>query len=543
MSVTSRMRELFSRTKRSAQLSTSVVQHEVIDDIVLEELRRDSHRFDAALNARPTLKLGQEDDGTPIEREYDIAPDLYGDLFHSHYTSGDRVHVKDGDDVRSSHELHRRIMDAYVNHDEFLKTRPYTANDDLSAMLATMAAQHVMDEELASTLKEHAERAADMAQWEQQSEQAEDELQDLRERAMREKGEQGAVSQHVLDGITAAGERKREARAQLQQAIEEQDQASLGSAVGPAIDKAVTQARETADAWCSIPGTAVGDKSRLSPEQAFELAAAWRDNDRLRKIAQVIGRFERDFRFQRANRVQGGRDEVVGVELGNDLELMLPTEAMKLGHPMLKLQWQRQYLERSLLQYEMVGIEESGMGPIVCAVDRSGSMSSGAGLRSVFAAAIGLSLLAVAQREKRDFAALDFEHGVTQEYLFPRRGAIDTDAVTRFASAPARGGGTDITAALRRASEIIMGAPDFKSADIILLSDGDDTWADDDEQLCTELAAKGVRVHGIVINEKSKTTHYTEQVSKLTGGVSVAVSDLSLDKPSDATSRLAAGIT
>jgi uncharacterized protein with von Willebrand factor type A (vWA) domain len=535
MTVSSRIRDLFGRAKSSPALSTSVVQHQRIDDLVLDDLRADSKSFDAMLIDRPTLQLGEDENGQAIEKTYDLAPPLYSDLFHAHYTQGDEVKLTPGDEVKASHDLNRRVMEAFVNHDEFRKTRSLTRNDELTAALSTRAAKAVLDEELGSTLKAHAERAAEMDEREQQMAEQEDALRELRERAAREKREGGAVSDQVRDAIQDAARQKADARQSLQDLIQQQDNANVGYDVQQAVDQAAKDAQDTASSWASIPGSCVGDKSRMSPDQAFELATKWKDNHQLAEVAKLVGRFERDFRFQRSNRIQGGRDEVVDVELGNDLAVVLPTELMKLADPILRMKFFRQYTNKSLLQYETVGNAEAGNGPIIPCIDRSGSMGFD---RSVFANAITLAMLSIARREKRDFASIDFMTTADEPVFFPKRGAIDTDAVTQIAMG-AGSGGTDITAALRRAREVINTVPAFKSADIIIITDGADGWVEDDIEIANEFAARGIRIHAMVIG--CGETFYTNEAARLTGGTAVSIEDLKA--PSDATSTLAGAIS
>lgn len=525
MDVPDRVRDLFARTKQAPKLSGSVVHHERIDEIVRDDLREHSPRFDETLGHTVDVEA---DDGAV--NTYEQAPDLWEDLFYSHFTSGDEVRIRDAKEVKPSNMLHQRIMDHFVHHDEFLKTRPLVRDDDLASALSTMAAQATLEEELKTTLREHADRAAQMSEAEQRMASHERSLEELRERVRG-----GDTSETTLDAIRDLAAEKAAERSALQGLIEEQDGAMIGAAAAEAVDAAAGAAHEIADAFVSMPGTGRGQKSRMSPEEAFDLAIRWRDNPQLREVMKLVGRMERDFRFQRSNRVQGGREIIVDVELGNDLDLLLPTEAMKLMHPLTEALFYRGYVERTLLQYETVGDSPAGDGPLIVCRDCSGSMS---GQKMVWASAITLAMLAVAQRERRSFANIDFNRTVIGSDSFLRGKAVDPHAVTEIAAQGASGG-TDITKALIKATEIVFGQGEFRSADIVVITDGSDTWDDHDIALAKLCSERGVRCHAFVIGPPE--THYTNQLTELTGGTPAAVTDLY--NPSEATRHVVQAIS
>lgn len=529
-----RIRALFARAKEAPKLSPSVVRHQRIDEIVRDDLREHSTRFDNALNTTPTLDLGEDEHGQPREQEYDLAGDLWSDLFYSHYTSGDHVEIKRGEEVRPSHNLHQRIMEHYVNHDEFARTRPLTRDDEMAAALSTMAAQNTLEQELQTTLKEHAERAQQMGGIEDALGDAEKQLQDLREKAKQEAAN-GAVSEATQDAIRDLAQQKQQGRDALTDLINQQDESGFGTAAANAVDNAAQEAKDIADTWAQMPGTARGQRGTMSPDAAFELATRWKDNDQLREVLKLVGRMERDFRFQRSNRVQGGREEIVDVELGNDIGLLLPIEAMKLGHPILRLQFFKQFAERSLLQFETVGENPSGDGPIIVCRDISGSMG---GARIVWASAVSLALLSVAQRERRAFAHIDFTTQLMGVWQFPKAKTPNAEDVLNIAST-APTGGTDIPTAMAEAKRLIDSGGEFRSADIVIVTDGNDGWTEHAKAICDACAERGVRIHSFVIG--SLRTAFTDNCAEITGGTAVSIHDLTA--PSEATKQIVQAIS
>lgn len=526
--VSDRLKSLFARTKRAPDLSPSVVRHQRIDEIVRDDLADASGRFRNTLNRVPSIEV----DGAP--QDYDPAPDLWSDLFMAHYTPGDHVEIKGEGEVAPSRGLHSRIMEHYVNHPDFAKTRAATRSDDMSSGIVTIAAQAKVEAELGDTLRDHAERAREMQQHEDTMRESEERLRALRERAQREH-EQTGVTDATKDAIREEASAKGIARGALEKLIVEQDESGFGIDVAGAIDDAMKEAADYAATWSALPGSARGDAARMNPDAAFDLATKWKDNHQLREVAKIIGSFERDFRFSRSNRVQGGREEIVDVTLGADLDLILPTEVMKLGHPILRLQFFKQFVDRTLLQYDTIGENPSGDGPIIACRDCSSSM---AGQEMIFASAVDLALLSVATRERRSFANIDFNAHLRDVHVFRKNRPVDAQAVTDIAGTAASGG-TDITKAVAKAEEIMLGDGEFRTADIVVITDGADKWQDDDEVLYKRLAERGVRVHAITIGLAE--TPYTNRAAELTSGTAVGIFDLT--GPSDETKRIVQAIS
>jgi uncharacterized protein with von Willebrand factor type A (vWA) domain len=164
----------------------------------------------------------------------------------------------------------------------------------------------------------------------------------------------------------------------------------------------------------SIPGTGTGLGSDLPISSIRGLAQRLRDDARLRRIALLAGRLKRIAASKQRQKVKHGADEVTDITQGADIARLLPSELSKLGRRTLRLLFMRDLLERQCLQYQLTGAEVLGKGPLVVALDKSGSMD---GPRDVWATALALALLEQAQRENRMFALLLFDAGVKYEAI------------------------------------------------------------------------------------------------------------------------------
>lgn len=231
---------------------------------------------------------------------------------------------------------------------------------------------------------------------------------------------------------------------------------------------AVATTQEAAEALDGVNfgwGTGQGTHQPVDGVSYRTLAGRLRNDSRLLDIARLAGRFKRILANKRRQRVLHGADEVTDVEQGAELARLLPAELARLTHPRHRLAVLRDYAERQCLQYQLIGSETLGKGPLVVCLDKSGSMD---GTSDVWATALALALLDVARRERRAFALLSFDDGIRHEEVVPAGGELPERAL--FVSCA---GGTDISAAVTRGLDIIESHPGrLRKADIVLVTDG-----------------------------------------------------------------------
>lgn len=530
-SLKERVGGLFGGSKAAAvpKLSPLSVEHQPLDEFIFNEMRNGSKRFAEALT-RPVEVERELDDGTKQTEAYEQVFDLREDLFLAHHVGTDDVRMMPQTEVRPSAYLNAEIMAHFTNHPDFLATRPMTRMDEVGSTLATMAAQDTLDEELQTTLKDYAGAAQAAQGAEEIIRQVSELLQQLRDKVREAKANGLPIDPALIQQIKDLVKQRQDAAQQLD-TICQGPLGGMGASVGKAVAKAAQDAKELAEVYVSLPGVGIGAGQRIQPQHAIELAYRWRDAANLKKIAQLMGRLERDFRYKRSHRVVGGQDEIVGVETGNDLRILLPHEFVYLHHPILRTKWRKDFVSRQLLQYEMIGHAEAGKGPIIITIDSSGSMS---GTPNEWARAVALAMTSIAHRERRPVYIIEFAGAVTGEWYMPHKGGIDPEVATDFAMS-FNGGGTDNTAALRRAKQIFETHPDFKTADVLVITDGSDTLDQEDLELKAYFENRGVRIQGVVIG--MDRTPYTDMVCH----DSVPVYDLT--GSSEATDRIVQGLT
>jgi len=275
------------------------------------------------------------------------------------------------------------------------------------------------------------------------------------------------------------------------------EEKKIRRAIGTGCERAavaVDEMRESLEGLAGvgfIPGSGSAVGGQLPASSIRALAARLKSDSRLKEIALLAGRFKRIAASKRRSKVKHGADEISDIEQGGDLARLLPSELVKLAHPKLRLAFMRNFVERSALQYQLIGNEPLGKGPMVVLLDKSGSMD---GPRDTWATALALALLDEAQRERRMFALLCFDARVKFEAVVKPGEPLPEDALFTACA-----GGTEIADALERGLEIISSNPGpMKKADVVLITDGgSDTSAAPD--LRKKAAELGVAILGLGI--------------------------------------------
>lgn len=257
-------------------------------------------------------------------------------------------------------------------------------------------------------------------------------------------------------------------------------------------------------------------------EQYADLAES---NPSVRGLAARLGRYEADrgrVELEQVTRpdaqvavrlLRGGRSEVRGVRLSDDLDRLCASDLGLLAEPRLELLFYVKYAEKRLATYEMEARDsfawqrdtrrleprarEREKGPVILAIDTSASM---AGEAELVAKTLVMAVLRVAMRERRPAWLL----------AWSGRGDLREQELTRFPDAlPALihfltmsfRGGTDpepaLEATARRLSE-----GRWERADVLWVTDGVFTVTGRALEAFQRLREdRPVRVHALVVGE------------------------------------------
>lgn len=220
-------------------------------------------------------------------------------------------------------------------------------------------------------------------------------------------------------------------------------------------------------------GSNYSTETQLKIADKIQLAQRIQASPKLQAIAELAGKKIAIAAKMQRSKVKEGRTEIIGVTTGNDLTRLLPCELVKLTQPALFPLFAKGYIERSLLQRELISCEPLARGPIIICLDSSGSM---VGQAEIWSKAIALALLSIAVIQKRHCRILHFTGKV--ERIDDFAGEIpDTNRVIDCIEKFYNGLSTSFTAALTAALASIQQHEQTQKADVVLITDGVDTPA------------------------------------------------------------------
>jgi uncharacterized protein with von Willebrand factor type A (vWA) domain len=437
--------------------SENTIVHDKLDTMTYNEIYEDAQNLqDAVVSNQERLKT--------VEK---LAEDTYMSLFK--YLPKTRTE----EEIASSHLHNKSIIEKMMGTQEFDRLRTFTKLQQFESAVATAAMLKKMMEELSpEDLDKMNEQSKEAEELNQQVQKLMDRVQGLNQAGAGDKFQQQLKQ---VQGELQNAQAQQQA---LNRAI--QDTADkMGNQVRRAIregqQKAEEEVKDFSD-FCAGWGLEPGEAQRLPYKEKMALSGKLQTSRKLQRISKIIGRMKRLCMAKQKHKINKAPDEIVDVTIGDDLTRMLPSEIMYLDDELEVLFFQR-YMNQELQVLKLEGKDKVAMGPIVCCVDNSASMS---GDREIWSKAVALALLDLASKQKRHFACIHF--GSKTE--------IKVIEVDPKLSGPARlekvieigefffDGGTDFEAPLSTATAIIRDHEKFKKADIVFITDGQCTVLD-----------------------------------------------------------------
>lgn len=228
-------------------------------------------------------------------------------------------------------------------------------------------------------------------------------------------------------------------------------------------------------------------------------------------------------------RDQQCKDALGGIRKSDSLESLLPLETMLLSTAARskrpKLLFLSKFAEKSLRSYEMTGwVNENSRsrrkpwrhfdrlpvttgGPVIVCLDTSYSM---VGPREQLAKAVVLEVATLSARENRPFFLLAFSGAMNLAECELKLGADKKSLVSllNFLGNSFRGG-TDVTAPLTRAVNLLEDTAEWASADVLLVTDGELMNPPLPQDLMDKILhlekERGLEVHGLLIGQRFPT--------------------------------------
>lgn len=407
------------------------------------------------------------------------APALYRDLFWSFYQR--TVVAEPPIPLNQAYRVNQQIVQQIMSTTEWRQVREAgTVGDVLNSAMATIGVAEKALAALDHATVAHINHLHELESGAHELFRRAEGLDDLAQQA------QGDQAQALFDQAKAL---HHAAATKLGTAAQDVDALDAGSesredAVRRAARQGLRQAEITIDETNAAintfsggygPGQGFGKAGQpLTTKDKIALAQRVGQSKRLQQLAQLCGRFTRIALAVQRSKVQHPPDEVTNITFGDDLELVLPGELALLADPELEDLFFLRFAEKSLLQYELIGSEKQGRGPIIVALDESYSMASAiAGStvsKELWSKAVTLALLAIARLQQRDFVVIHFSsHGQMQLHRFPKGAGSYPDVIAAMDSF--FGGGTDFEPWMEQALALVEESA-LNKADVICVSDG-----------------------------------------------------------------------
>ena len=501
MNLRNRARKLFGRDT----LSEHSVCASKVDHAVFHDVRKRATKLDDAVSEMPRLPNGDVLDGKVWER---LAEDLWTEFY-----GDDEPSLRARDKLDQRFQVNRQLADKQARDESFRSTRSMTRGHVTESAIGLLGALNSLRESYGDELAEHAERQNEIADQQDAIDGIDDALAKLRQERNEIWSDPGEIDEQIRD----LASRKRTAIDALKEAEAEQAHhaGDLIDAARAAASRAASEAQDAIEIASLLPGKDAGPRQRVSPDLMIEFANRVHDNAILKDVLDMMGRLELSMGTVRRQLRKGGYEEMVDIEMGNELRVVLPQEKALLTHPVARLDFYRRYHERSLMQYEIGSEQELKRGPIIWGADGSDSMR---GMPNIFCRGLTLAGCSIGNHEGRNTAAIEFgSEGELREFWFPGNQPLDTAVALDFAE-HFFAGGTEINQVLARAKEMIDNEAPFHSADLVIVTDGGDVVTEDTILIRDALRAAGVKIHGIVIG--ARPTEYVltvcDNVSTLT---------------------------
>lgn len=397
---------------------------------------------------------------------------------------------RDESEMKPTHRINHAAISKAVNSKEWDQLRTYTELDQWASAMAAV--------EFATRLGEIFDELKDLKEAQEEMNEADKNLQDFIDQL------EGQDPNDYIDQLNEMLDAYEDAVNGIDQALQANAN-ELRRGASQAASNAKDQV-EQLEASVSSFGTDPGELSRMPAQKRFELAARIAQNERLKQLADKVGRMIRFALGEQARKIVHGRDEVHEIELGNELPLVLPSELGLLADDDTEMIFLKKYLERELLQYQLRGQDKVAKGAMIVMIDTSGSMH---GHPDTWARAVAIALLNIAAKQGRDYYGILFSSArdPLQEWYFPK-GVASIEDVLDFAE-QGYGGGTDFEKPIGRAVEVLehqFQDEDAQKGDLVLITDGECAVSDDwRDRYFNAKQLLAFRLYGCLIGVHSNT--------------------------------------
>jgi hypothetical protein len=234
---------------------------------------------------------------------------------------------------------------------------------------------------------------------------------------------------------------------------------------------------DESDAWATASDVSLGSRELSSVE----------------RVAKLAGRMYSAMRGSVTRKVAGAPEEVYDVGLGSNVARLLASEYVNWVDPEREVVFYDRIVQRKAMEYKLRGTSRASGGPLVLALDESGSMHEG---RREWSKAAAMALARVAFDEGREVAVVHYSRSVVVRPLRKGDGAGLLAMVRSFLD-----GGTRIGLALQNAADQVeaLAKRGQGGADVVLVTDGVDYQVEAQAAGVARLATIGANLWTVAI--------------------------------------------
>lgn len=432
----------------------------------------DRHVYAKLRSESPSLSRLEKEGSTFLPHFSSLLQDLFCLLFKYNV-----LFLKE-DDVLPSTLLNRMFLNALQQGKLYSILRELTLLDEAKAGLCTL----LLGERVLALLKsEKTLTRRDMLDlWDikKQEEIAEEKREELanaekltaEDSSGKRKKQLGKAKDRLASEVDGADALLRQKTGRLKEDLRQLEVKTASGFQAKAIEVArqLEDVAEETEHW----SLTIGSGYRSPAGRKLELGKRLAGNEKLRKLARMVGRMKFHALALRKNVFERSSEEILAVQRGDRIERLLPHEFLTLHQPILRRDFYRRFLDQELFQYSLRGIEEKGKGPMVVCLDGSSSM---AGEKEIWSKAVTLTLLEIARRQRRLFRSICFSSADTPLQT------LDMNPRERYEVEPEKvmdlaeyfpGGGTDFEKPLQNALECLKKSR-YRKGDIVFITDGE----------------------------------------------------------------------
>ena len=212
------------------------------------------------------------------------------------------------------------------------------------------------------------------------------------------------------------------------------------------------------------------DDGKLNPtsyDEKVAVASKLRTFKKINKLSEMVGRFRASASNLQKRKTKEEGQEIYGVQLGNEIHKVLPSEKLFLANKKTKKSFYKKYYQKELLSYKYKNSKVSSKGPIICCIDTSTSME---GDHEIWSKSVAMALLDIAYKQRREFVAILFSYRVGDVIEF-NKNKVEPNKIYNLATS-FYGSGTNFVEPLTQSIKLINKAK-YKYADIVFITDGE----------------------------------------------------------------------